>query len=190
MHKAIKILILASIFFNFSLGLFGPIYAIFIEKIGENLLLASESMALYMISYGVLKIVFGRMEDIEWNKRKMITLGYLLNTIGFAGYTLVRSPAQLFFIQITLGIGEAIKNPAWEAIFSKALDKGMESSEWAYWGGSTSIVYGVASLIGGNIAMYFGFRTLFQIMAIATFIATILSTLLFRKNILKNFIQI
>jgi len=190
MHKAIKILILASISFNFSLGLFGPIYAIFVEKIGGNMLSASGSMAIYMIVYGVLKILFGRLEDVEWNRRKMITLGYLFNAIGFTGYMFVRAPVQLFFIQMILGVGEAIKNPAWEAVFSKSLDKGMESSEWAYWGGSTSIVYGMASIIGGNIAMFLGFRTLFSMMAIATFIATILSTLLFRKNILKDFIKI
>ena len=39
MHKAIKVLILASIFLNFSVGLFGPIYAIFVEKIGGDIFL-------------------------------------------------------------------------------------------------------------------------------------------------------
>jgi MFS family permease len=190
MHKAIKILILASIFFNLSVGLFGPIYAIFVEKIRGGILSASAAIALYNILFGVLKIFFGRLEDIHFDKRKMITLGYLLNALGFAGYALVQNPLQLFLIQIALGTGDAIKNPAWEAIFSKSLDRGRESSEWAYWGGSTAIIYGIASIIGGNIAMFFGFRTLFVIMAIITLISAIISSLLFRKKILIGFFKI
>jgi len=190
MHKAIKVLILASIFLNFSVGLFGPIYAIFVEKIGGNILSASQAIALYSILFGVLKIVFGRLGDIDWNKRKMITTGYLLNALGFAGYMIVQNPLQLFLVKIVLGIGDAIKNPAWEAIFSKSLDRKMESTEWAYWGGSVSITYGIASFIGGNIAMFLGFRILFAIMAIATAISVVISTLLFRRKIVIGFLKV
>jgi len=190
MHRAIRILILSSIFFNFSVGLFAPIYAIFVEKIGGDILSASGAIALYSILFGILKIFFGRLEDVQLDKRKMITLGYSLNALGFAGYTLVKSPLQLFLVQIALGVGDAIKNPAWEAIFSKSLDRGRESSDWAYWGGSTAITSGTAAFIGGNIAMLFGFRSLFTLMAVVTGIGAIFSTLLFRKNILKEFFKI
>jgi len=66
----------------------------------------------------------------------------------------------------------------------------MESTEWAYWGGSVSITYGIASFIGGNIAMFLGFRILFAIMAIATAISVVISTLLFRRKIVIGFLKV
>jgi len=128
MHKAIKILIGASIFFNFSAGLFGPIYAIFVERIGGDILTASSAWAMYSIIIGILIFVFGKWED-KLNKRKMVVLGYSLSAIGTASYIFVQQPLHLFAVQTILGISTAVINPAWNAIFSTSLDKHRESSE-------------------------------------------------------------
>jgi MFS family permease len=189
MRRAIKVLISASIFINFSIGLFAPIYAIFVEKIGGNILSASTAGAIYNILLGILTIIFGKLED-RMGRRNMVTIGYFLNTVAYTIYIFVKNPIELFFAQAVLGIGDAAKNPAWEAIFSKSLDKGQESSEWAYWGGSTTIIFGIAALVGGIIATNYGFRLLFVLMAFGTGISTIISTLLFRKNIWKSLVNI
>ena len=188
MHKAIKVLILASIFFNFSIGLFTPIYAIFVEKIGGNIISASVAGTIYQIIFGVLIIIFGKLED-KLEKRIMVIIGYLLNTMAYTIYFFVRNPLQLFFAQAILGIGDAVKVPAWQAIFSKSLDRGSESSEWAYWAGSTAIIYGIAALIGGIIATNYGFRFLFMLMSFGTAVSTIISTFLFRKSLWKSFLD-
>lgn len=188
MHRAIKILIGASIFYNFSAGLFGPIYAIFVERIGGDIMTASSAWAVYSIIIGCLLLVFGKIED-RLNKRKMVVLGYLLSTIGITGYLFVREPLHLYVVQAILGFS-AITNPAWNAIFSTSLDKHRESSEWAYWEGSVRIDAGIAAIVGGAIATVFGFRVLFILMAITAAASTLISTLLLRKKIWKDFLQV
>lgn len=189
MHKAVKILIGASIFFNFSAGLLGPIYAIFVERIGGDILTASSAWAIYSITIGVLMLIFGKLED-KLNKRRMVVLGYSLNTIGTAGYLFIQQPVHLFIVQAILGIGTAINNPAWDAIFSTSVDKRKESFEWACWEGSIRIVAGVAAFVGGTVVVIFGFRTLFVLMTITAAASTVISALFLRKKIWKDFLKV
>jgi MFS family permease len=188
MHRAIKILIASSIFFSFSSGLFGPIYAIFVEKIGGDILTASSAWTLYSVVIGILILVFGKWED-KLNKRKMIVLGYFINTIGIAGYLFIQQPIQIFIIQAILGVSSAILNPAWNAIFSTSLDRHRESSEWAYWEGAIRIDAGIAAVIGGAIATIFGFHVLFVFMTITAAASTVISALFLRKKTWENFLE-
>jgi MFS family permease len=189
MHKAIKILIGASIFFNFSAGLFGPIYAIFVERIGGDIMTASSAWAIYSVIIGILILFFGKWED-RLNKRKMVILGYSLSAIGTAGYIFVQQPFHLFVVQAILGISAAINNPAWNAIFSTSLDKHRESSEWAYWEGAVRIDAGIAAVVCGTIATIFGFRVLFILMAATSAVSALISTLFLRKKIWRDFLQV
>ena len=188
MHKVIKILISASLFYNFAGGLFGPIYAIFVEKIGGDILTASSAIALYNIIIGILILTFSRIED-RINKRNVVVLGYFLSAIGVTGYLFVSQPWHLFVVQTILSFG-AITNPAWDALFAASTDKRKESEEWGLWEGSIKINAGIAALIGGFIASFLGFRTLFVLMSASTFASAFASTLLLRKKTWKGFLNL
>ena len=189
MHKVLKILILSSIFYNFAAGLFGPIYAIFVQQIGGTILTASTAWAIYTFFIGILLLVFGRIED-KLNKRKIFIIGRAINTLGIIGYLFVDSPIQLFFVQGILGIAVALSNPTFEAIFSKSLSKGKESTEWSTWEGSINIMYAIAALIGGTIATVFGFKILFVFMAFASALSTLAATALLKKKTWNSFVKI
>ena len=188
MHKAIKILISASILYNFAGGLFGPIYAIFVEKIGGDILTASSAIALYNIIMGILLLTFGKMED-KINKRNVVVLGYFLSAIGVTGYLFVSQPWHLFAVQIILSLG-VITNPAWDAFFASSTDKKKESEEWGLWEGSIKINTGIAALVGGFVASVFGFRALFVLMSASAFASAFASTLLLRKKTWKGFLNL
>ncbi len=189
MHKAIKILIASSIFYNFSAGLFGPIYAIFVQKIGGTIITASIAWAVYTLFIGFMLLAFGSLGD-RFNKRKLFIVGRAVNTIGIAGYILVSDPMQLFFVQGILGIAVAIMNPTFEAIFSRGLDKGKESKEWSQWEGSINIVYAGAALIGGTVAEIHGFRILFLIMTLGSALSTLVATLLLKRKVWEYFVRV
>lgn len=189
MHKVLKILIFSSIFYNFSAGLFGPIYAIFVQQIGGTILTASIAWAIYTFFIGILLLLFGKFED-RVNKRKLFVVGRLINTVGITGYLFVDSPFSLFIVQGILGVAIAIMNPTFEAIFSRGLDIGKESGEWSLWEGSINIVYAGAALIGGSIASVFGFKTLFLFMAFSSAVATIVATMLLKKKVWGYFIRV
>ncbi|MCK5474097.1 MAG: MFS transporter [Candidatus Aenigmarchaeota archaeon] len=104
------------------------------------------------------------LEDHRLNKRKMIFIRYFLTTIGIGGYLFIRTPFDLFIVQVILGVSSAMLNPAYDATYSKKLDKGEESFEWSLWGGGTSIIFGLSALAGGLIVTYYSFQALFAAM--------------------------
>jgi MFS family permease len=182
MHKILKILITSSIFYNFAAGMFGPIYAIFAQKIGGSILVASSAIAMYTAVVGILILVFGRFED-RLDKKKIFITGRAVNVVGVAGYIFVSSPIDLFLVQIILGIAIAMMNPTFEALYSRGLRKGHEAFEWSVWEGSINLVLAGAAVVGGIVATVFGFTALFILMTGMATGGFVVSTFLMEKNI-------
>ena len=178
MKKELKILLLSAIFFDLAAGLIGPIYAIFVEEIGGDLLTAGSSFAIFSMVSGILIFFVSKIEDKIKNTKKFLILGRLLGAIGLGGYILVENPLHLFIVQAILGLSVAIKSPAFSAVFSKNLDKGKYASEWGMLQSIYYVSIGVAAIGGGYIAQELGFKVLFWIMFILSIISFIITSLL------------
>ena len=100
------------------------------------------------------------------------------------------APAARYSVDITATTGKltddtglvAIVAPAWEALYSLALDKGKESSEWSYWNMGTGLAISIAAFLGGMIVSYFGFKLLFIIMAAFHLISAVIAARLLRNS--------
>ncbi|MCK4670785.1 MAG: MFS transporter [Nanoarchaeota archaeon] len=182
MRKELKILLLASSLFMLAGGLFGPLYAVFVEDIGGDLLTAGGAYAAFSIAAGVLIFIISRWEDHVKHQEKFIIIGYALSCLGYLGYIFVQVPLHLFLVQIVFGVGEAIGVPAYDGLYSKFLDKGRYISEWGVWESMAYIVTGVAAIIGGLLASLYGFRLLFVIMFIASLAGLAISIFLISKK--------
>ena len=162
--KFLGILLISGLLYNFSIGLFGPIYALFVKEIGGNILAASGAWATFAIVNGVVVLVSGRLSDKIFNKKWMIFCGFTIVALGTLGYLFVAIPLHLFLVQALLGFGIALVDPSWDALYGKTVIKGKEASLWSNWEGGQLIAMGISAIIGGFIAYSFGFRTLFLIM--------------------------
>ena len=187
MNIKLRLLLFASVFGNFGSALFGPIYAFFVQEIGGNIIVASVSFAIYTLVFALLTTFMGRLEDTKFNREKMVFIGYLILSISNLLFIFVQKPLDLYLLQALMGIGVAIVAPAWEALYSLALDKGKESSEWSYWNASIGIAASVAALLGGVIVSYYGFKTLFIIMSAFHFISTLIASSLLKQSRIKKF---
>lgn len=164
MNRAVKILIFVESIFLFGFGLFGPIYAIFVEKIGGNILDVGAAYAIFLICMSTLELPMGRLAD-KYGRKFFLAAGYFISTFAFLGYIFVKDIYQLFFLQVLYGVSLAVGDPAWDAWFSKSLDKAKESFEWALFHMSTGYAEAASALIGGVIGYFIGFKTLFVISA-------------------------
>ncbi len=182
MNTIIKMLLMSSIFYTFAAGLFGPIYAIYVQGIGGDLLAAGTAWAIFSFVTGILLLIFGFLEDHRLNKMLMLISGNIIIAFANIGYLFVSVPIQLFLIQVLSGIGLAITTPAWDALYSKNVNKKKESLEWAYWEGGTRIFYAAAALIGSFIASVYGFHMIFIIMALCSFASAGIYASLYFKN--------
>jgi predicted MFS family arabinose efflux permease len=179
MKKWLRYLLIADFFMLLAMWMLTPIYAIFVEEIGGDILAASSAWALFSLTSGVLIYFSGKWQD-GLKKRgithnKFISLGYLIRCIAFLGYFFVADKFQLFAVQVLLGIGVAASVPAFDSLYSKLLTKGRYASEWGAWEGMNMIVASIGAVIGGVVASYFGFKALFLVMFASSLIGFIIS---------------
>jgi MFS family permease len=172
--RTTKILLLGANIWYFGEGMLGPLFAIFAERIGGDILDITWAWATYLFLTGVVYIVVGKLISGKKYKAKIMVAGYGLNALFTFGYLFVSSPLQLFFVQAGLGIAEAIGTPAWDALYAKNVDKEADTYAWGLAGGQSQIVTAIAIIGGGLIVHYISFNTLFIIMGIIQVLATII----------------
>ena len=110
MNKVMRSLLLGSYIWFFGWGLLGPLYAVFAQKIGGDILEMTGAYALYLIVGGLFSIGFGKYSD-HVSKEKMMVAGYMLNAAATFGYLLVDTPIKLFIVQALLGLANALATP-------------------------------------------------------------------------------
>jgi predicted MFS family arabinose efflux permease len=172
--KTTKILLLGANIWFFGEGMLGPLFAVFAERVGGDILDITWAWATYLIMTGFVYILVGKLINGKKYKEKVMVAGYALNALFTFGYLFVSSPLQLFFVQAGLGIAEAIGTPAWDALYAKNIDKSHDTFAWGLASGQSQIVTGIAIVCGGFIAHYGSFNALFITMGIIQVIATII----------------
>ena len=180
--KTAKILLLGANIWYFGEGMLGPLYAVFAEKIGGDILDITWAWATYLVFTGVMYIFVGKIINGKKFKEKVMVLGYILNALFTFGYLFVSNPIQLFFVQAGLGLAEAIGTPAWYALYAKNLSDEMDSFAWGLSTGQSQIVTGIAFGIGGLITHFISFEVLFTTMGVIQLVAAaVTAQLLYKK---------
>lgn len=173
MTKPLRLLLIASSLWYFSEGLLGPLFAVFSEEIGGDLLDITSAWAVYLIASGVAYVVVGRLLNRSAWKFRMIAVGYALNTLFTFAYLLVHDTTGLFLVQIGLGVAEAVATPAWDAFYASRLADTEDTFAWGIASGHTQFISGIAIAVGGLIAKYLSFDALFVVMGLISLAATI-----------------
>jgi hypothetical protein len=173
MNQKIRILLYGSNLWALGAGMLGPLFAIFAERLGGNILEISWAWATYLMISGFFVIIVGKMTEKKYSKSRVMMLGYWLNALFTFGYLIVSEPWHLFVVQSGLGIALAMASPTWSALYAKYEDKKHDTFEWGLADGEARIITGIAMVIGGLIVSYLSFTALFATMGIIQSIAAI-----------------
>ncbi len=173
LNRGILALLIGANIWYFAEGMLGPLFAIFTEKIGGDILEITWAWAIYLVVTGVLYIFVGKITDGKYNKAKIMVAGYALNALLTFGYLLVSSPWHLFILQAGLGVAAALATPTWNALYSEYENRKHDGYAWGLAGGEEQIITGIAIVVGGLIVNYLSFTVLFIVMGIIQVIATI-----------------
>lgn len=183
LSRTVKILLLGANIWYFGEGMMGPLFAIFSEKVGGDILDLTWAWSTYLIITGLFYILVGKLLNNKEYKVKVMVLGYSLNALLTFGYLLVDSPLKLFLVQAGLGIAEALGTPTWDSLYARNLDNDLDSYAWGLSTGQSQIVTGIAFGIGGIITHFISFEALFITMGLIQLVAAIVtSQLLFKKK--------
>src|SRR3989344_2201890 len=164
--KALRILLITDGLVLISGAMLGPIYAIYVDIVGGDLMDASIAGGIFALVAGLTVLVSGKFSDHVNEPKYIVSLGYTIIGFGFLLYILVNSVWFLFIVQAIIGFGEAIYTPAFDALYSKHLDKNEEATEWGGWEAMRYFTASGGAVIGGLVAMNFGFSPLFVIMCL------------------------
>lgn len=169
MRRPTKILLTTQMIAVGAAGMLVPIYAIYVGKIGGDILVAAGAWTIFSIVSGTLTMLFGRLTDRVREPEYFIIAGFFAAAVGYVGYLFVQNPTHLFIVQMVLGVSVALMTPAHDALYTEHLDGGRFASEWGFWEGMWNITEAVAALAGGLVVAWFGFKTLFIVMAVLAF---------------------
>lgn len=154
-------------FYNLAVAMIGPIYALFVEKVGGDLFTAGASFAAYSVSLGAVILIMGKIEDAFLKEKELwVSLGYFITALGFFSFLLVKSPLHLFIVQAALGVGEAIQSPAYNTVYAHHVDHQKAGFQWGSWDAMKNFTMAGGATIGALVASKFGFSSLFIAMGI------------------------
>lgn len=154
--------------FIFSVGMFAPFYAVFVQKIGGGALLAGVSWACFSIMSGVLILTLSKWEARVKRRHVLLATGYIIRSIAFLSYAFMDSIPQLLITQVLWGFASAVGTPAFDALYSSSVSGENAVLEWGDWEGISAISTGVAALVGGFLIQVIGFKFLFIFMSFNT----------------------
>ena len=168
-NPALRILLIGSMLVHIATAMLGPIYALFVDKVGGSLLDASFAGTVYAVTAGVMILFFGNISDNVKHPKYIVVSGYITVGIGFLLYTQVSTIAQLIAVQIITGVGEALYSPAFDKLYSEHLDKGKGGAEWGFWEAMYYFAVASGAFLGGITVFHYGFNALFIIMTVLCF---------------------
>lgn len=168
-NKALRILLFTNALILIAVAMLGPIYALFVEKVGGDLLDASLSGGVFALAACITTLIAGKYADKTKNDKVIVFVGYSLMGIGFLLYIVVNSIWYLFLVQVLIGFAEAIYSPAFDALFSKHICICKAGREWGSWEAMNYLSGALGAIMGGFIIANFGFNTAFVIMAVMCF---------------------
>ena len=163
-NRAIRILVVTNTLVLVAGAMLAPIYAIFIQDIGGDLLDASITMGIFSVVAGITTWAAGRYADTIRESERIIVVGYCLMAFGFFLYLYATSVYWLFAIQALIGFAEALYSPAFNALYSRHLTRGRAATEWGMWEAANYFSATAGAMTGGLIANQFGFPVLFLCM--------------------------
>jgi len=163
-NKALKTLYVFNGIFVFAAGLLGPLYAVFVETIDNDIMSISLSWAALLISTTFFMMIVEKYGDLIKEKEYLLMGGFLVRAIVWFSFPFTSTLGFLIFLQFLLGIGEALGSPAWSALFAEHLDKNKHIKEYADWHIISNVARAMAVILGGLVVKFLGFDVLFYLM--------------------------
>ncbi|MCC6711351.1 MAG: MFS transporter [Candidatus Pacebacteria bacterium] len=181
LNRALRILLVTNALILVSGAMLGPIYALFVERIGGDLLDASFAFATFSLSAGLTAVLSGKFTDKVKEKELIIIFGYVLMALGFFSYIFVQNTWQLLLVQVVIGLGEAIYSPAFDAVYSQHINESKFGLQWSFWEAMNYFVMAVGALVGGYLTNFFGFNLMFFLMSVLCLMSAVYLYILPRK---------
>jgi MFS family permease len=156
------------------MGIVGPVYAIYFEKISGNLKDVGIIIGIYWIIVGILEIPFGVLSD-KTGREKIFSIGGILVSISIFLYPFVSNFYQILVAEIIGAIGYSMQMPAFYALLADMTRKEKRGLEVGLIDSSWNVVYGIACMLSGLLIATFGFSLIFSLASFLYFSSSMIA---------------
>ena len=170
MRRILKFLLIATAFSMFAGNLLTPIYAIFVQKIQGSVLDIGIAWSIAAFVFATLQYPLGMLAD-KYPKKYFLLVCYFGKGLTFLGFMFINNILQLFAMEFVLGVFDAIGTPAYDGLYSRAVERGKEARQWGLWEMVWGYSAGLAGLLSAAVIFFFSFTHLFLIMAAFSLLA-------------------
>lgn len=171
-NRPLRVILATNILVLVAAGMLAPIYAVFVERIGGDLLDAGIAAALFAVAAGFTTLIAGRFSDRAKHKEFIVAASYLLTGVGFLLYLWVGTVWQLFALQVAIGLVQASYTPAFDGLYTAFIgSRKQASSRWSLWEASNYFSIAIGAFLGAAVVTFWGFDALFIFMATLCFAA-------------------
>lgn len=191
LNRVIIYLTLSDVMILSGWGLVSPIFAIFWSEqiMGGSITLAGFAATVFLLVKSLGQIPVARFIDKKEGEKDdfwiMITGSLIIGVVAFL-YIFASLPWHVIALQALYGAGAALAFPSWIAIFTRHIDKKQEGFQWSLYSTSTGLGAAAAASIGGIIASTLGYKPLFLIVAIFSFLGTLILAVITRPLMKKE----
>lgn len=180
-NRAIRMLVITNGLILVAGAMLAPIYAIYVDIIGGDLMDASFAGGAFALAAGITVLLSGKFSDRVKEQELIVVTGYVVMGMGFLLYIFVDSVIFLFLVQVLIGFGEAFYSPAFDAVYSKHIENSKAGSQWGAWESMNYFTTAIGAVLGGLVVKNFGFTPVFIIMASLCFASALYIYLLPRR---------
>jgi len=172
-RKALKILLVSNNLWSLAEGMFGPLFALFANRVGGSILDVTWAWSGYLIVRGIASILVGKISDRWFSKESLMVGGFALNALLTFAYLSVSNRWDLLLVESGLGLAAALALPTWSSLFAKYSGKTRNGWAWGMATGTDDFVTALGIVLGGLVVSQFSFSGLFVIMGFIQLTAAI-----------------
>ena len=155
------------------IGIIVPVMPIYAESLGAGGFALGMIIAVFSISRGLLQPFVGNLSD-KYGRKRFLLSGLVIYAIVGLLIPEATSINDLIAIRFFHGIGAAMIVPIAMAYVSNLAPKGSEGRYMSYLNIAMFTGLGCGPIIGGVVHDVFGFRAVFYLMALMSFLAALL----------------
>lgn len=167
-NRSIRALLIADSMVLTGAAMLAPLYALFVDRVGGDILDAGITAAALALGSGATCLIAGRFIDRRQRKKPMLAAAYLVIAAGFVLYSFAGSVWELAAIQVVIGVAQAVQATSFDALFTVSSDRSNAGEQWGAWEALAYFTQALGALAGSLIVTAYGFEALFYVMAALT----------------------
>ena len=173
-------------------GILGPVFGIFVALSvpGGSAEVAGFAVAIYWAVKAIVQLPIARYLDRTKGEKDdyyIYVASHILYGLGMFAYLAVSTTVHIYLLQAFLGLAYAMYMASMYGLYSRHLDKNLESSEWSIYSVfSYSIATAIAGAVGGYIAVTYGFDVIFIGAGVLYFVGVLIDIFVLRPNLVPR----